>query len=204
MPRAPDPEVSDEILEEGSYYLSQLGLTDAQIAEHFETTSATVKKFVKSYGAKLRSGEVTAGDFDKVFWEDVKKEAEGNVKVTFVSDKGFHHSWKSELEKLDGEFNVADAAVAGLDVGVAGPRPAGLVLDAALEGLDLVDLGEAEIFAVDEGLDGAQEFLAEPRIAGDRPHLDERLPFPGAAERVIVGERAGQRARQRAAVPFRP
>jgi hypothetical protein len=31
----------------------------------------------------------------------VKKEAEGDVKLTFVSDKGFHHSWKSEVSKLD-------------------------------------------------------------------------------------------------------
>ncbi len=102
MSPSPDPEVSEEILEEGCYYLSQLGLPDSQIALHFETSPEAVKRLVKSYSAKLKSGEVTAGDFDKVFWEDVKKEAEGDVKVTFVSDKGFHHSWKSELQRLDG------------------------------------------------------------------------------------------------------
>jgi hypothetical protein len=100
--QTPGPEVSEEILEEGCYYLSQLGLGDAQIAGHFETTAAKVRKLVKSYTSKLKSGKVTAGDFDKAFWEDVKKEAEGDVKLTFVSEKGFHHAWKSELSKLDG------------------------------------------------------------------------------------------------------
>ncbi len=102
MTPSPDPEVSEEILEEGCYHLSQLGLSDEQIAEHFETSSEDVKRLVESYSAKLKSGEVAAGDFDRVFWEDIKKEAEGDVKLTFVSEKGFHHSWKSELEKLDG------------------------------------------------------------------------------------------------------
>jgi hypothetical protein len=100
--RPPEPEVSEEILEEGCYYLSQLGVTDAQIAEHFETTTSEVARLVKSYASKLMSGKVTAGDFDRAFWEDVKKEAEGDMKLTFVSDKGFHHAWKSELSKLDG------------------------------------------------------------------------------------------------------
>ncbi|HZW85666.1 MAG TPA: hypothetical protein VFE91_07195, partial [Nitrososphaerales archaeon] len=55
-----------------------------------------------SYASKLKSGKVAVGDFDRQFWEDVKKEAEGDMKLTFVSEKGFHHAWKSELERLDG------------------------------------------------------------------------------------------------------
>jgi hypothetical protein len=95
-------EVSDEILEEGCYYLSQLGLTADQISFHFEIDSQRAGALAKSYETKLKSGKVTAGDFDRVFWEDVKKEAEGDVKLTFLSEKGFHHAWKSELEKIDG------------------------------------------------------------------------------------------------------
>lgn len=95
-------EVSDEILEEGCYHLSSMGLSTEQLARHFEVTPAKVKSLVKSYESKLRSGEVVQGDFDRAFWEDVKKEAEGDVKLTFLSDKGFHHGWKSELERLDG------------------------------------------------------------------------------------------------------
>lgn len=95
-------DISDEILEEGCYYLSSMGMTDDQIAEHFETTPDRVSNLVSSYSSKLKSGKVVAGDFDRDFWEDVKKEADGDVKLTFMSDKGFHHSWKSELSKLNG------------------------------------------------------------------------------------------------------
>ena len=102
MPGLPDQGISEEILEEGCYYLSQLGLSHKEIAKHFETNPSRVAGLVRAYTSKLKSGEVAPGDFDRVFWEDVKKEAEGDAKVTFVSDKGFHHAWKSELKALDG------------------------------------------------------------------------------------------------------
>jgi hypothetical protein len=100
-------EVSREILEEGCYHLSQLGLTDEQIARHFETTPGHVAKLIKSYSSKLKSGEVTAGDIDRMFWEGVKREAEGDLKLTVISDKGFHHVRKSELQRLDGRALMA-------------------------------------------------------------------------------------------------
>ena len=102
MPTPGDPEISEEILEEGCYHLSMLGLSDAQIAVHFEIPSARARACIESYRSKLKKGEVTASEIDGVFWEDVKKEAEGDVKLTFLSDKGFHHAWKSELGRLDG------------------------------------------------------------------------------------------------------
>src|SRR5271157_1190884 len=102
MPRPPDPDISDEVLEEGCYYLSEMGLPVGQIADHFETTPARVKKLMRDYTLKLEKGEVVPGEIDRAFWEDVKKEAEGDVKLTFISDKGFHHAWKSELARLDG------------------------------------------------------------------------------------------------------
>jgi hypothetical protein len=102
MPRPSDPEISDEVLEEGCYYLSEMGLPIAQIADHFETTPARVKKLLADYSLKLKRGEVAPGEIDRAFWEDVKKEAEGDIKLTFISDKGFHHAWKSELARLDG------------------------------------------------------------------------------------------------------
>ncbi len=106
MPKA-DPEVSEDVIAEGCYHLSRLGLTQEQLAAHFEITPARVSVLVKSYEAKVRRGEVTPGEFDRVFWEDVKKEAEGDVKLTFLSDKGFHHAWKSELRRLDGPALMA-------------------------------------------------------------------------------------------------
>jgi len=102
MPRTPDPDISDEVLEEGCYYLHELGLPISQIADHFETTPARVKKLVGDYSLKLKKGGVAPGEIDRAFWEDVKREAEGDIKLTFISDKGFHHAWKSELAKLDG------------------------------------------------------------------------------------------------------
>ena len=98
----PEGEIGDEVLEEGCYYLSQLGLASETIATHFELSPAEVQKLVSSYSAKLKAGEVVPDPFDRVFWEDVKKEAEGDVKLTFMSDKGFHHAWKSELARLEG------------------------------------------------------------------------------------------------------
>ena len=95
-------EVSAEVLEEGCYYLTEVGLSAVQIASHFEIKPSKVTRMVKAYAARLKSGEVVPSEFDRVFWENVKKEAEGDEKLTFVSDKGFHHSWKSELQRLDG------------------------------------------------------------------------------------------------------
>ena len=109
-----------------------------------------------------------------------------------------------ELQELDGELDVADAAAAGLDLGGADAALAGLLLDAPFQRLDLVDLGERQIFAVDERLDGLEEALAQGEVAGRRADLDERLPLPGAAEGVVVGQGAGQRPGQRAAVALRP
>ncbi|MDG6990609.1 MAG: hypothetical protein JRM99_04225 [Nitrososphaerota archaeon] len=94
--------VSEEVLEEGCYYLMDLGLAADAIASRFEITPARVSALAASYRSKLKTGEATKGEFDRVFWEDVKKEAEGDVKLTFLSEKGFHHAWKSELQRLDG------------------------------------------------------------------------------------------------------
>ncbi len=85
---------------------------------------------------------------------------------------------------------------------VADAGLAGLLLDAPLHGLDLVDLGETKIFTIDKRFNGLQELLAQRQIAGHGPDLDERLPLPGAAHRVVIGEGAGQRPRQRAAMPL--
>src|SRR5206468_1968077 len=64
-----------------------------------------------------------------------------------------------ELEELDGELDVADAAMPGLDLGAADAGVTRLLLDAALQRLDLVDLRETQILAVDERLDGLEELL---------------------------------------------
>lgn len=107
MSSSSEGEINREILEEGCYYLSRLGRTHEQIARRFEIAPRHVTELVRSYSSKLKSGEVTAGDLDRTFWEGVKREAEGDVKLTVVSDKGFHHVWRSALQKLDGHALMA-------------------------------------------------------------------------------------------------
>lgn len=100
-------EMDESVLEEGSYYLSKLDLDVGAIAERFELPRSRVLKHKTRFEAKLKRGEVVETTEDLVFWRSVKEEAEGNVKVTFVSEKGFHHSWRSDLEKLDGPSLLA-------------------------------------------------------------------------------------------------
>lgn len=95
-------DVDEGVLEEGCYYLSQLGMSADRISAHFELSAGEVSRLVASYSSKVASGAVMPDPFDRTFWEDVAREAEGDAKLTFVSDKGFHHAWKSELAKLDG------------------------------------------------------------------------------------------------------
>ena len=95
-------EIAEDVLEEGCYYLTRSGLSAEQLAAHFGLSSSKVEALTKAYESKIESGKVTPVDFDRQFWEDVKKEAEGDVKLTFLSQKGFHHGWKSELRRLDG------------------------------------------------------------------------------------------------------
>ncbi len=109
-----------------------------------------------------------------------------------------------QLQELDGEFDVADAADAGLDLGVAVAVAVGFLLDAPLQGLDAVNLAGGEILAVDERLDGLEKLLAQAHVAGAGPNLDEGLAFPGAAERVVISQSAGQRPSQGAAFAFGP
>ncbi|MDA4117725.1 MAG: hypothetical protein OK455_05210 [Thaumarchaeota archaeon] len=93
--------IDEDILDEGSYYLSKLDLDVDAIAERFETLPSKVLKHKNRFEGKLKKGTVVETKTDLDFWRNVKFEAEGNIKVTFVSDRGFHHSWRSDMEKLD-------------------------------------------------------------------------------------------------------
>ncbi len=100
-------EIDDSVLEEGSYYLSKLDLDIDAIAERFELPASTVLKHKSRFEGKLKRGDAVETSEDLIFWRSVKEEAEGNVKVTFVTDKGFHHAWRSDLERLDGPALLA-------------------------------------------------------------------------------------------------
>jgi len=115
---SPVEKVETEVLEEGCYYLSKLGLPLAEVARKFEITSDEAAKYKASYAKKLREGKVSPDSFDRTFWKEVKAEAEGNTKVTFVSEKGFHHAWKSDLRNFDGPslMSIYESSKAFLDM----------------------------------------------------------------------------------------
>ena len=102
-----------------------------------------------------------------------------------------------QLEELDDELDVANPAAAGLDLDLGGAGRDGALLDPPLEGLDLGDLGGAEIAAIDKRLDRLEKGLAQREVAGDRAALDQRLPLPGAAAGHVIAERRVERPRQR-------
>ena len=72
------------------------------IAKRFEIETSQVRKRKERFEEKLKKGDLVETKDDLEFWRSVKEEAEGNIKVTFVSERGFHHSWRSDLAKLDG------------------------------------------------------------------------------------------------------
>ena len=84
----------------------------------------------------------------------------------------------------------------GLDLDLGGPGRDGALLDPPLEGLDLGDLGGAEIAAIDKRLDRLEKGLAQGEVAGDRAALDQRLPLPGAAAGHVIAQRGVERPRQ--------
>src|SRR5262249_40444751 len=100
--------------------------------------------------------------------------------------------------------NVPDAAVSEFDFLVADSGSADVLFDPPLESFDLIDFREAQILAIYEGLDGVQELFSQFQVSSHWPDLDKRLPLPSAPERVVIGERAGQRPGQGAAMSFRP
>jgi len=94
--------LDDDTLDEGCYYLSKLGLTAEEVGQRFEVEPREVAERITRFGAKLTSGEIVEDPVSLDFWRSIREEAEGNVKVTFVSGRGFHHAWRSDLEKFDG------------------------------------------------------------------------------------------------------
>ena len=66
-----------------------------------------------------------------------------------------------QLQELDHEFDVADAAVAGFDLAVVGPGALRLLLDAAFERLDARNVGRGQIAAVNPGRERFQKFALQ-------------------------------------------
>src|SRR6185295_20141775 len=83
-----------------------------------------------------------------------------------------------QLQRLGEKFDLANAAVAELEVArffVAGEQ---LILDAHLHMAQFVDSGVVEITAVDERFHFFEKARAEPDVSRDRPRLDQSRALP--------------------------
>jgi len=98
----PGDRVDDDVLDEACYYLHRLGLTPKMVSERFQLPIADVNIRRRRFEYALKRGEAVEDPASLEFWRSVREEAEGNIRVTFVSGRGFHHAWRSDLEKLDG------------------------------------------------------------------------------------------------------
>ena len=79
-----------------------MGVDDEGIARRFDVSRQEVGRRRRRFSRLIERGLTLESEIDSGFWESIKNEAEGNTKVTFVSEKGFHHAWRSELKRLDG------------------------------------------------------------------------------------------------------
>lgn len=95
--------VNEEVLEEASYHLRKLGLSFHEIAERFEISDESAEQLFSRFESKLAMGVAKDDPLARNYWQSVSREAVGDVKVTFVSQDGFHHGWKSDLDKMDSQ-----------------------------------------------------------------------------------------------------
>ncbi len=94
--------IDDDTLDEGCYYLSKLGLSSVEVGKRFEIPASEVTRRRDRFQSGLKNGRFVEDPASLEFWRSIREEAEGNVKVTFVSGKGFHHAWRSDMVKFDG------------------------------------------------------------------------------------------------------
>ena len=100
-----------------------------------------------------------------------------------------HVSATQQLEELDREFDVADAAATGLEITIVGTFALGAMLDAAFERLDAADVGPRKPAPIDPGLEVREQLRSERLVAADDTGLHPGLPFPRATELVVMIER---------------
>jgi len=105
--RGADEAIDEDVLDEGCFYLTRQGMPVDDVAARFELTPRQVADRSARFERRLREGKASEEGASVEFWRSIREEAEGNVRVTFVSEKGFHHSWRSDLRRLDGPTLLA-------------------------------------------------------------------------------------------------
>ena len=89
-------------IEDGCYYLKEIGLDFKEIGNLFKISEEEARKRCRAFAKKLENKAVIVSPYDKKFWEEIIQESRGNEKATLVDDKGkFYHSRRADLEKAD-------------------------------------------------------------------------------------------------------
>ena len=108
-----------------------------------------------------------------------------------------------QLEQLDGELHVAQAAAAQLDLALfLGGR--NVFGDPAAHGLHGFDEAVASRRSPDQRRHGLLVAGAQFRVAGDGPRLQQRLELPALGPAGVVALVGGQGPDQRPGLPLRP
>ena len=109
-----------------------------------------------------------------------------------------------ELEELDRELDVTDAAAAMLDVGGIDPLPHRPLLDPPLERLDARDVGPRQPAAIDPRRKLVKQPVPQRLVARDAAGLHPGLSLPGAAALVVIQQHRVEAEGRRARRPMRP
>src|SRR5208282_554835 len=104
-----------------------------------------------------------------------------------------------QLLRLSEEFDLADAAATQLDVvsGDGDGRAAPVRVDLALDRMDVLNGGEVEMLAPQEGAERGDEIAARFEVARHGPRADERGAFPILSGALVVDDRRLERQRRR-------
>jgi hypothetical protein len=109
-----------------------------------------------------------------------------------------------ELERLDEELDLTDAAVAELHVAKGLALLLHVLVDLLLHLADLGNGAEVQVLAVHEGRDAVHELPACRFVPGHGPCFEQGGPFPRLAPGLVVDLVSTQALRQRAALSFGP
>src|SRR5277367_1016272 len=107
-------------------------------------------------------------------------------------------------ERLDDELELANTAIAKLDVAFDHRGRTQLFFDSPLHYSKLAQGVEIEIMPIDETVEFSQKVVAKFQMAGDWARTQERGSFPGLTETRIEVYCAIQRNDQRRIAPTRP
>ncbi len=102
-----------------------------------------------------------------------------------------------DLEELDGELDVADAAAAAFDLRELLAATPDVLLEPDLRAADLVDRGLVEVARIRELAHALDERGGEGQVARGGARLDHRLAFPGGGFALVVRERRSERSGER-------